>query len=129
MGGPIDEGKNSQPTATAEVVFLTPEQGGRCTPPLLTRQYRPHIVVQSPDIRHAKVDDDGIGREPYLGVCFLAAPQDVRFGVLVTVTLELMYHPLVSYSDVVPGATFTIREGGRVVGYGRVTDRVPLRTG
>ena len=58
--------------------------------------------------------------------CVLAAPQDVRPGVLVTVTLELMYHPRVCYSDVVPGATFTIREGGRVVGYGRVTDRVTI---
>ncbi len=79
--------------------------------------------MQSPDIRHAVVDDDGLGREPYLGVCFLAAPQDVRPGVLVTVTLGLMYHPHVDYSEVLPGATFTIREGGRVVGYGQVIDR------
>jgi hypothetical protein len=83
----------------------------------------PHIVVQSPDIRHAKVDEDGFCREPYLGVCFVAAPQDVRPGVLVTVTLELMYHPRVDHSDVVPGVAFTIREGGRVLRYGRVTDR------
>lgn len=124
MSREIEKAKWSLPCATAEVTFLTPEQGDRCAPASLTRQYMPHIVMQSPDIRHAKIDDDGIGREHYLGVCFLAAPQDVRCGMPVTVTLGLMYHPRVDYSEVVPGATFTIREGGRVVGYGRVIDRI-----
>ncbi len=105
MSRETEKAKSSQPFATAEVTFLTPEQGGRCAPPSLTRQYMPHIVVQSPDIRHAAVDDDGLCREPYLGVCFLAAPQDVKPGVLAAVTLGLMYHPHVDYSEVLPGAT------------------------
>ena len=34
-----------------------------------------------------------------------------------------MYFPLIRYEDVVPGATFTVREGGRIVGFGRVESR------
>ena len=37
--------------------------------------------------------------------------------------LELMYHPDLPYSDVQPGATFTVREGGRIVGHGVVLSR------
>lgn len=111
------------PTVTAEVTFLTANEGGRRTAPVLTPQYRPHIVVQSPSIRHAVADDDAINREPYLGICFLDAPSDFRLGHSAAVILELMYHPRVDYSEIRPGATFPIREGGRVVGHGRVISR------
>lgn len=85
MGRAVDETEGSRPRATADVTFLPPEQGGRRTPPILTCQYIPHIEVQSSDIRHVKAGQDGFCRESYLGVCFVAAPQDVRPGVLVTV--------------------------------------------
>ena len=105
------------------MTFLLTSDGGRLTPPVLSSRYRPHIVIQSPDIRHATVDDGGICREQYLGVCFVCAPDDYRLGQSVEVTLDLMYHPRVDYGAVQPGSTFTIREGGRVVGYGRVASR------
>ena len=64
MGRAVDEAKCSRLTATADMTFLPPEQGGRRTPPILTRQYMPHIVVQSSDIRHVKVGQEGFCREP-----------------------------------------------------------------
>jgi hypothetical protein len=34
-----------------------------------------------------------------------------------------MYHPRVDYDAVCVGATFTLREGGKVVGFGTVMER------
>jgi len=114
---------SDRPTVIADVTFLTESEGGRRTPPILTLQYRPHIVIQSPEVRCALVDDDGFNREAYLGICFLDAPIDFQPGRAAEVTLELMYHPRVDYGLVLPDATFTVREGGKVVGYGRVISR------
>lgn len=83
----------------------------------------PHIVIQSPHVRTAKLDERGYGCEAYLGVRFLVDDQPMKPVETTEVQLELMYHPQVDYREVVPDATFTIREGGRVVGYGRVTER------
>jgi hypothetical protein len=46
-------------------------------------------------------------------------------GQTVEVTLALMYYqePDILYEDVVPGATFTLREGARIVGYGTVLSK------
>jgi translation elongation factor EF-Tu-like GTPase len=114
---------SDRPTVTAEITFLTESEGGRRTAPILTPQYRPHIVIQSPEVRRALDDDDGVNREAYLGICFLDAPIDFQPGHAAEVTLELMYHPRVDYGQVLPDATFTVREGGKVVGYGRVIAR------
>jgi hypothetical protein len=112
------------PTMTALVTFLTTAQRGRKLPPILNDgRYVPHIVVGSPDTRHAKIDEDGVIREPYQGVRFIDGPSEYEVGHSVTVTLELMYYPANAYSDCIPGATFTIREGGTVVGYGHVLVR------
>lgn len=39
------------------------------------------------------------------------------------VTMGLVYYPVVDYSALVQGAVFTIREGPRIVGHGRVVKR------
>jgi len=44
-------------------------------------------------------------------------------GVTAEVKLALMYAPEVSYTGVEPGATFTLREGPEIVGYGLVLSR------
>lgn len=113
----------SLPIVQADVTFLTTAEGGRRTVPGLCREYRPHIVVQSPDVRHAEYDEHGHGCEHYLGVCFLATDHVCKLGNPVEVTMELMYHPHVDYSEVLSGSTFTIREGGKIVGFGTVLSR------
>jgi translation elongation factor EF-Tu-like GTPase len=95
------------PKIEVEMAFLTKAEGGREQPPVLTTPtlYRPHLVV---------------GEGEYLGVMFLSAPQSVQAQSSFTATLGLLYHPNVDYSPLVPGAEFTVREGPRVVGRGRV---------
>lgn len=41
--------------------------------------------------------------------------------------MGLMYYhePNVLYEDVTPGATFTVREGPHIIGYGTVLSRTP----
>ncbi|MBA4148962.1 MAG: hypothetical protein H0X66_12670 [Verrucomicrobia bacterium] len=92
------------------MTFLTKAEGGRDRPPVLTtpKLYRPHLVV---------------GGGEYLGVIFLAAPEFIEPQQSFVATLGLAYHPQVDYSALVPGAEFTVREGARIVGRGRVTKR------
>lgn len=106
----------TRPVITAEVVFLRGDEGGRSGPPIFDRQHRymPHVVIQSRDVRRSRTGPDGVNREPYHGVAFLGGPSNYVAGNTGHFVLELMYYPDVSYADVVPGATFTIREGGKV---------------
>lgn len=62
-----------------------------------------------------------VGQETYLGVRFEADSERVEPGQLFPTKLILLYYPHPDYSPLVTGATFTIREGARVVGYGRVS--------
>ncbi len=109
----------------AEVTFLPPSEGGRTNPPILVSgttagTYRPHIVLGDPSQRTAIMVGNEI-RETYLGVVFVSGPERVVFGQPLEAEAVLMYHPLPEHAAVVPGATFTIREGARVVGHGIVT--------
>ena len=99
------------PQIEVEMMFLTKAEGGRERPPVLTTPslYRPHLVVGSGD---------------YLGVIFQTAPEFVQPQISFTATLGLVYYPKVDYAALVPGAEFTVREGARVVGRGRVTKRL-----
>ncbi len=111
---------DANPIASASVTFIAAVDGGRETMPYLNTEpyYRPHIVVQDPTIRHAAYDDAGMGNEQYMGVEFVDGPEDADFNVPLGCTLRFMYHPRVDYSTAIAGATFTVREGGRVVAYG-----------
>jgi len=108
----------------AEVTFLPESEGGRTTPPgSLTAtkhgSYRPHIVIGDPNQRQAVVVGNEI-QETYLGVAFLSGSDKVEFNKPYLVELGLIYYPHPAYDSVVPGASFTIREGDRVVGFGNV---------
>lgn len=104
----------------AHVTFLTAAEGGRQSPLVASDRYRPHIVVGDPDQRRAAVDADGVGTEDYLGVQFVGSGLPMAPGTAYEVPLVLLYYPRVDYSALTIGATFTLREGGRVVGYGEV---------
>lgn len=68
----------------------------------------PHVVVRA---------------ENYIGVRFVEGPPALEAGKPARVTLELMYEPEVDYAHLVPGATFSVREGGKTVGTGTVVGR------
>jgi hypothetical protein len=106
----------------AEVIFIPSAEGGRETPPILVWEadsYRPHIVVGDPKQRRAVTIGNRI-QETYLGMVFLSGPEVVAFSEPILVEMGLLYYPNPMYDVLVPGATFTIREGPKVVGYGEV---------
>ena len=112
------------PTIEAEITLLETHEGGRkqaIRPGEVW--YRPHIVIGNPSQRHPVVGTDGVIREAYLGVQFAREPAVISPGETAQMTMTLIYHPVVNYEAVVPTATFTIREGGSIVGYGTVTKR------
>ena len=105
----------------AEVTFLSESEGGRKALPtsLLGGGYMPHLVVGDPNQRRAIAIGNEI-QETYLGVAFVSGPEKVEPGESFLAELRLMYWPHPMYESLVPGATFTIREGAQVVGYGQV---------
>ena len=105
------------PKIDVVVTFLTESEGGRKNPAFASSKYRPHVVVES-------VNERAPGSGVYLGVCFEGDEQPMEPGVSHPVRLALPYHPTVDYGQLESGATFTIREGARVVGFGRVTGGV-----
>ena len=82
----------------------------------------PHIVVQDRSVRQAATVGNVL-TEAYKGVAFTDPPADLTAGAPGISGLVLMYYPEVDYADVQPGATFTVREGGKVVGHGVVLAR------
>jgi hypothetical protein len=109
------------PSITAEVTFLTSAEGGRNNPPSNDSFYRPHLVVGNPKQREALyAPNTRMGVEEYLGVAFAGQGERLTLNIPHKVTLWLMYFPQVDYAKLVTGATFTVREGGRVVGFGHV---------
>jgi translation elongation factor EF-Tu-like GTPase len=97
------------------IEFTPTSEGGRCSPVSLGEDaaphYTPHIVVHG-------------GDGTYLGIEFVDGPDHpVKPGDKTYATVMFMYEPKVSYDALVVGATFDIREGGRTVGWGRVTRR------
>jgi len=110
-----------QPRITAEITFLAPSEGGRETLPsdFSGGRYRPHVVVGNPKQRKAVLLNNA-AQENYLGVAFVDAPSNVVAGEPAVVELALMYWPNVSYDSLVPGATFTLREGPHIIGFGTV---------
>jgi hypothetical protein len=113
---------NELPLVEAEVTFIPESKGGRHTPPSLVfagGSYRPHIVVGDPNQRRAVLVGNEI-QETYLGILFESGPTSVEFDVSIFAKFYLLYYPQVAYEAVIPGATFTIREGAKIVGFGRV---------
>jgi translation elongation factor EF-Tu-like GTPase len=103
---------NEDKKAEVVVTFLSSDDGGRKTPARLTEGvYRPHLVVQDPNIREYQSGDD------YVGVYFEAGPEQAMFGKEWSATVMVWLRPR---EVLPPGATFTIREGRKVVGWGTV---------
>lgn len=107
------------PILLVEVTLLRFEEGGRQRPPAL--HYRPHLVVQSPHIRQALLQGNTM-IEKYLGVTFWDVPDAYEMGESELFLLGCMY-PQVNYDALQVGATFTIREGATIVGFGTVLAR------
>jgi hypothetical protein len=80
----------------------------------------PHIVLGDPSQREAKIGAGNLLTERYLGVWIRDAPDELSPGQSAEVALVLMYWPNENYEDVVPGVTFTLREGPKVVGFGQI---------
>jgi hypothetical protein len=110
------------PLVEAEITFIPQSEGGRSTPPSLISangSYRPHIVVGDPDQRRAIMVGNEV-QETYLGIIFETGPLTVAFNKPLNAEFSLLYYPHPDYASVMPGATFTIREGAKIVGFGRV---------
>jgi translation elongation factor EF-Tu-like GTPase len=114
---------NHQARIEAEVTFLPESEGGRRVLPasLSGGGYMPHLVVGDPNQRRAITIGNEV-QETYLGVSFVSGPEKVEPGEAFLAELLLMYWPHPVYESLVPSATFTIREGAQVVGYGRVKE-------
>ena len=114
---------------SAEIVILPSEEGGRSTPLLPVAyggRYRPHIVIQSRETRQAKIelrDDMRHIVDEYLGIAIWSGPDPIPISQPFTATLLLMYAEHPAYGHVVPGAEFTVREGPKIIGHGRVLSR------
>jgi hypothetical protein len=115
----------------AEIVILSPEEGGRATQlsagVVYQGRYMPHIVLQPREIRQAQVEMRQGMRwitDEYHSVAFWNGPDPIPNSIPFIVTMLLMHTHRVAYDGVVPGAEFTIREGGKIIGHGTVLNRV-----
>jgi hypothetical protein len=79
----------------------------------------PHVVVGDPGQRQARMPGM-TPTEDYLGVLVTEGLDEIAPGATAEVTLRLMYWPGVNYEQLVTGATFTLREGARIIGFGHV---------
>ena len=114
--------KTPVPLIEASVTMLPALAGPRV---LASREYSPHIVIGPASQRLAVVAAGNRLTEKYLGVVFWSGADKIEPGQTVIVKLALIYYPDSEdyYSAVLPSAEFTVREGGKVVGYGRVLRR------
>lgn len=110
-----------------ELVLLSENEGGRTKPPAAPYEakYRPHIVIEDRHNRNAKIEVIE-GRhtmvDHYLGVVFWKGPDPLLVGQPLSVTMLLVY-ALDLYNEVKEGASFTIREGAKIIGHGVVKKR------
>src|SRR4029077_106954 len=108
------------PVVQATVTLLREFTRGRRG--LSSGAYRPHIVM-GPQTQRVAIRDGDQFTENYLGVMFVGGPDTLEPGGTAEVKLALMYFPEYPYQEVQSGATFTIREGPLVVGYGVIRSR------
>lgn len=87
-------------------------------------RYMPHIVIGNPSQRKALMDARNTLTEHYLGVLVSDAPDELAPGQPMRVRFHLMYWPEEPYAGLTPGATFTLREGPVVVGFGTVLSEI-----
>ena len=120
-----------------ELYLYSESNGGRHSP-ILGRTdrsfYRPHIVIGDPAqkvaIYKTNEEEKKVSDELYLGVQFRSTPDHEYLPTeeKIRVTMELSYLGRVDYTKAIEGATFTLREGGRVIGYGTILNRMKEKT-
>jgi hypothetical protein len=108
------------PVVQARVTLLPDLSRGRRL--LMTGEYRPHIVI-GPESQRVAIRNGNLMREKYLGVMFVGGPEAMSPGESAEVKLALIYFPEEHYEEVTPGATFTLREGPFIVGFGVILSR------
>jgi len=116
----------SQPRIIAEIIMLPQADGGRSRGINIDNnaRYMPHLVVDDRSNRTAKTEVNGVLTEHYMGVLFEPAQSSTDpLSGSGRYPLRLMYHPNVDYNSLLAGTTFTVREGGRIVGHGIVIQR------
>ena len=86
------------------------------------RQYWPHLVVGDPEQREAIIGECNLLWARYLGECAWFGPDQVLPGEQAELVFALPYGTKEEnlYAELQPGSTFTIREGSKIVGSGRV---------
>jgi hypothetical protein len=114
---------NDRAMIRAELTFLPRKDGRPLTKPLKGNRYRPHIVVGDPRQREAVIAQGNVLTETYCGVAFSDGPDHIEPDRPLQVEMTLMYWPHEIYDAVIPGATFTLREGPHIVGFGTVEAR------
>ena len=92
------------PSVTLNLEMKSTSDGGRTGP--FKEGYKPHLVVS--------------GKEDYLGVCLIDCPQWVHPGTNTNVKFSLVYHPSVNYDVLNIGSNVEVREGGKIVGFGKI---------
>jgi hypothetical protein len=108
-----------------ELTFRPPSEGGRNIPDGILNgyHYRAHIVIGPSDQKRVATMAGYSVKETCLGVAFARGPQHIEPSRPVIAEAVLMYSPALEYSFVIPDATFTLREGQRIVGHGRILKR------
>ena len=103
------------------MTFLSEQEGGRQNPAFDSSAYRPNIVVGNPSQRVPITGPDGrTSTEDYLPVVFGGDGKKLTPNEAFAVELAL-YWTGCNYRKLTTEAEFTIREGGRIVGFGKVT--------
>ena len=111
----------TKPRIKARITFYAKSEGGRDALPanLSSGEYRPHLVVGDPN-QLRPLARESAAEENYLGVAFIGAPTEIVAGESFLAELALLYWPNMTYEALVPGVTFSVREGPNSVGYGTV---------
>lgn len=94
----------SKKSILAEITLYETENGGRPSP--FNEGYCPHLRLN--------------GEGEYLGVRVINQKTWIYPGESVIVEFGLMYFPDVTYFDLLPGAEFSIVEGAKTIGTGKV---------
>lgn len=107
---------------TVKVKFFSSINGGRSILPpdlLSSGGYRPHLVVGNLDTKESTAALNNTIQEDYLGIVFISQEEVLIPEKEVIAKVKKVYCD-VDYSKLISGATFTIREGGSIVGNGCV---------
>ena len=108
--------KSAVPTVRASVTLLPETKAPKFAS---SGTYRPHIVL-GPITQRSAILDGYTLLETSVGVAFVGGPEKINPGETAEVELALVYYPYAIYDSVNTGATFTVREGPTIVGYGTV---------